>query len=955
MNARVLKNNYILRKRKMKKRIISFALALVMVLLMLVGCGAPSIDELELSDYTSFDIAAFKEALSKIKIEDGSYTNNPDFRKGIVKENVYSSIASAIVKNESKLYKGVIGENDVVYYAYYLTDEKGTIFYYDQMDPSSITASSTSSAHVIQLGAVSQDDDDHDFKKLLKESLLGKDVTDAIYKVNNTKNEAIKFTAEDADDKEITIVISYSRSYVKPASGEEGSKDEVVKESAKYEVLTLSKEIAKNDALVAALIAEGSVVKVGNKVTVKKTVTDDNGTADDTSDDTTKEEDVSTFEVELDGVKYTYENIQVKWIVDEIANSNYITFKYTPFKSEGDEEKKEELTPSGLIVDGTTVNLIDTELTYHIFPVYYYDVPEFADDNVVAAAIIKYILADKVTSSSMDILGSTDFKYGETDVKTLADQLAEIYKLKSSKKWADASEKLKAYSYIVLLDKLNNSKFDINEYTDAEKELLGDKYNAPLLALDKLSDIILIDKINNTDATKSTLTDEEKTTLEAVYTYLKEQTVDLAFEGLFTLSIDTVKEFLDLKEEAEKTIPADIAAKQAEVDAKQAAVDAKKAANEALGDAITDADKTALKNLESELAALKKELSTLQSSLTNKIFEFKTAGLNLLNTPKKDAYDNTVKTAIDSKIAEIIAATKTDDKGTADDTSDDVVEVVAAKLVEEKYEQVRHDLDAEYRSDIATKVAKEVYKLIIDKVTIISYPQEIVDEFADHIYEEYEYKFYKEKRGSTDESNYSYFKGDIEAYFKDAFKSDDYMGEIEKKAKEYLAPMMKVYAVAEAFDKDGAQAEFAAFVEANIAAGVYDSHYEDDETLSAEENAEAREEAKEADEENKQYLRDDAKYFLLTEDAYDVFRETQGSTIGDLEDMYGERNIRMALQLTKLLDYLVGTKYEVTEHDGEWHTEPLTKTVEVKAEDGTVTSTYIEIVFHNSLIKYTVK
>lgn len=931
----------------MKKRIISFALALVMVLLMLVSCGAPSIDELTFEEYTSFNFEQFKKDLAKIEVEDGTYTNNPTFREIIVKESVYTSVVSSIVKNGDKLYEGTIGENDVVYFAYYLTDSEGKIFYYDQMNPSTITASSTSSAHVLQLGAVSENDDNYEFNKLLKEKLLGKDVKDAIYKVNNTKNEVVSV----ADDEEITIVISYNRSYTDPGDDAGStSDDKSVTEVAAYEEITLSKEIAKTNPLVAKLLEEGSVVKVGNKVTVKKSSVNDNGTPDDTTDDTTKVEDSSFFDLELDGKTYHYDNIQVLWIVEEMGHPDYITFNHTPFKSEGDEEKKEEKTPSGLCVKGTTVDLIDKELTYHIFPVYYYDVPEFTDDNVIAAAIIKHILADKVSSSSFDVLGDKSYKNGDFDVKALADELAEIYKLKTSKKWGDASKSLKAQAYIVLLNKLNTSKFDISEYTDEEKALVGDKYNAALATLDSIADIILVDKINSTDATKSTLTDEEKASLEAVYTFLKAQTVDLAYDGLYTLTVESINNMFELKKEVEVTLPADIKAKDDAVAAKQAEVDEKTAANEALGDSITDADKEALKTLTDELAALKKELASLKSTLTNKILEFKTAALALLSGAKGDAYNNTLKAAIDTKIDEIIKASKVDNGGTADDTSDDKTVTVAEKVCEEKYAELRHDMDAEYREDIATKVAKEVYKLIDKHVTVINYPAEIVEEFSEHIYEEYEYKFYKENRGSTDESNYSYFKGDIEAYMKDAFKADDYMGEIEKKAKEYLAPMMKIYAVAAAFDKAGAQAEFATFVEADIAAGVYDARYENDDSLSAEENEEARIEAEEAAAENKEYLREDAKYFLLTDDAFDVFKDSQGSTYDDLEEIYGERNIRAALQTSKLLDYLVGTKYEVTEHDGDMHTEPLTKTV--VAEDGTKT---IEIVFHNSLIKYTVK
>ena len=911
----------------MKKKILSLALALVMVVLMLVSCGAPQIDELDLSEYATFDLDEFKEALGKIEIEDGSYTNNPKWREVIVKENVYSSVVSAIVKEGNKLYDGTVGANDVVYYCYYVTLD-GQVFYFDQMDVATVTASSTSSAHTIQLGAVSENDDDYEFKKLLLDALKGKDLTDKVYKVNNTKNTVVKVE----DGEAVTIVISYTRSYTDDKGTPDDKTDDVtVKETAKYETLVLS-ESTKSNALVAALLAEGSVVKVGNKVTVKKTTVDDKGTPDDTSDDVTKTEDVSTFEVALDGKTYTYENVQVKWIVDE-PGADEFTFEYTPFVTdpEKEEEQKTEVEPSGVHVADTKVDLQDKKLTYHVFPIYYYDVPEFDDDSVIATAIIKYILGSKVKADSFDIFESTDYKNGETEVKDLAAQLVELYTLKSSKKWSDASEKLSAYAYVKLLAKLNSGKFEL---TDEEKndEALKD-YVSMFEVLDTLSDMVLIDKVNYNDPTKSTLTDEEKVTLDALFDYLKGITVDVVFADMFTLSAEDVKAILDLKVEVETTIPGKITAKEAEIKEKNDAI-AQKDAEIAANPDATDADKEALKTLKTELEALKKELSNLKAELTLSATSLKTDALKLFSNAKTSAYDNTLTSAIDKKIDETINAKNADG------------ELVAAKVVEEQYETVRHDSDSEYRSYIATEVATAVYELIMDKVKVVSYPEEIVKEFSEHIYEEYEYKFYKEKRSGSDESNYKYFKGDIEAYLKDALKSDDYMAAIEKEAKEYLEPMIKIYTVAKAFDKDGAQKLLAAFVEADIKAGVYDAHFNEDDDLTAEE----KDEAKKTATENKEAARNNAKYFYVDNEAFKAFKKEQGSGYDDLAEYYGERNIRAALQINKLFDFLVGTQYEVTQHDGDWHTEALTR--EVTDKDGNVT---IEIVFHNSLIKYTVK
>ena len=146
----------------MKKRIISAILVIVMSVMALASC-APAFNFVEDSSaYVTFNYDKFIEALGKIEIEDGDFTTNEDTRKEKVEEDLFSSIASTVIKNAldaDKLEVGKIGDKDVVYYCYYATDTKGNVFYFSNMKEASITATSTKADHVIELGSYDKDDE----------------------------------------------------------------------------------------------------------------------------------------------------------------------------------------------------------------------------------------------------------------------------------------------------------------------------------------------------------------------------------------------------------------------------------------------------------------------------------------------------------------------------------------------------------------------------------------------------------------------------------------------------------------------------------------------------------------------------------------------------------------------------------------------------------------------------
>ena len=1050
----------------MKKKIVSFVLALVMVVLALVGCGAPQLDEINFSDYATFNFEEFKAALAKLEIEDGAFTNDEDYRQILVSEDIYEAVRKVIVNKDEKKYAGKLDGYDSLYYRYYISakvqvagadtkddtsDDKYEvkIFDFDMMAPTTSATSTTSNNQVINLGSVSSRDDDFKFMNALKEALLAamadKNVEDYIY-------ETSKPTEVKVDEyNPITVIVSFTREWKETTSDGETTN----KQTASYVELVLDKK--SDNALVQAILKDNESFKIGSDIQVlvpKKdddgnVVMNDNGTADDTNDDYAETESSAKFEVKEGDITYTYSAVKVQWIVDKKASEDGIIFKYTL-----DSEKSKKEYPYGIYdsndADAAQFELKGMEVEYHVFPVYYYDVPDLTNDaanyGVIARALLELVLGTGLAEDSYEVFESEEFlKYFDNKneanetfkdsvtVKALVAQLVEVYKLykddkgKEQHKWGDASEALLKIPFVQLLKKLANNDVKL---TDEEKAVF-DKDIIELFAdLEKFDAIRQqgLDSYKNlaADSAEKKAIDDKVAEAVALIKAIYDSGADKVYGDYLTIKFDDVKAYFDLIDERDaldatvKALEAEITALEAELktleDKGDAATDVEKARIteiKVLLNGVTDSTaKTALENeikalnkniekYESELAylegkgdaaddaekaritELKGLIETAESAVESKTDE-KNGKKATLDTDKillaklktnvetertnfAGAYTvsalktNLADKVVDDLITDILACEKTtvttDDAGTETTVTETIVEAI----VKEKRQSVYDSMDTTYRNEIYESVVKAVWQLIKDSVKVVSYPEEILKEYADHIYEEYEYKFYKESTGG--QSNYSLHGGDFEKYLKSTLKANDYMKAIETEAKGYLEDLIKLYTVADAFEKAGAQAELAQFIEADIAAGAYDYdlYYKYDSEKSDSENKEAKDYYEEYASETKKTLRENAKYFYMDDEAFnEVFKKHQGSAYNEIAESYGERNLRACLQFNNLMDYLTSYKCDVDkdEQTVKALSEYITETVENTDDEGNTTTEtvkYWEIQFHNSLISYTIK
>lgn len=705
----------------MKTKIISLVLATVMLVLTLAGCGGGfnPVNE-DLSKYATFDANGFKEALQKIEITDGDFTTNETVRAEKVAESIYSAIADAYIKaakDEDKLKEGVLDASDVLYYCFYTTytDADGVehVFNSASMSVAAVTASATAKNHVIRLGDF---DDDDELQAKIAEAIENASVDGKIYSTNATKGT----TLENIDKVVIAFKRECEREQLKEGSDTE-TETVTVKETVLYQTIDLSDT---TNPIATFLLDTNTVASVGNTVKVK---------AGEGSNATEK----TTFVIKHGDVDYTYSNFSIKWIVEE-EGAPIAEIKHTPYDTET------KLEPDAIHTDGTKIDLKDKELTYHIYPVYYYDVPE-----TDATAIVKYVFGSKITTSSLEAFGDETYKNGTVTVKTLIENLSNLY----------------------------SEKFD-EESTD-----------------------------------------------------------------------ETIKNLIALKkafEEAE--------------------------------DAFDDADDPS------------EELE------------------NALDKAEAD-YDKALEEAIDADIKKLLEASSAD----KDEDEKKLSDAVVKEYTEDKY----HTLKESYDSEILKSVGSAVYALLEEYVKITAYPEDLVEEFRNHLYESYEYKFYKEDYDSNN-SNYKYYGGDLQKYLLAATgATKDHNGDIEAaliaEAKSLIDPMIRVYTVAKALEAE-AKAALPVYVQKDIDQKAYDSFYEDDKDKTAEENKAAKDEADKKAKENADKALEDAATFLITDDAFNAYKNRIGAQVyKTLEEQYGERNVRTALQFNKLFYYLLSNDYKVAE------------------------------------------
>ena len=242
---------------------------------------------------------------------------------------------------------------------------------------------------------------------------------------------------------------------------------------------------------------------------------------------------------------------------------------------------------------------------------------------------------------------------------------------------------------------------------------------------------------------------------------------------------------------------------------------------------------------------------------------------------------------------------------------------VGEAVVEQYEEDNFHSLKEAYDSDITEKVQKAVWELIDKSVTITGYPEKLLKEYTDHLYEYYEYEYHK---GDFSSSVKNYDKYDsFNAYLIATLKLADISGldaALDKEAKGYIDSIIKIYVVSKACEAD-ALAVMGNYVEADITGGVYNVNEESYKETYGDKAAEKIEEAKKNAEDNKKTARDEAKTFIID----DAFMKSYKKEIGrayyrNLIDEYGEINLRAAFQFNKLFYYLTSTNVALNE-DGD--------------------------------------
>ncbi len=802
----------------MKKRIISLVLALVMVVATLVSCGEASLVSRDLNEYleAEFNKEAFIEALSKLEIEDGTYTNDPAIRAIVETEEIYSAIASAVITEGNKIKEGLIGANDVLYFNYYITDAEDKIYSFASMKPASVTASATKANHSVQLGAVSENDDDYEFMNALKSALVAAnadiaDIKEYIYTVNSTGNTKIT-----VGDEPVNVVVSYTRSY----TAEDGG---TVTEKVAYQMLTLDK--SSSDALIQKLVSADTELRINKEAAFKKAGSE------------TETENKVTID------KYTYSAFKVEWVI-ESGSQEMFSFNYTP-------DEKLELAVDSLSSSTAKVDLKGKELTYHVFPIYYYDVPE-----TDAASIIRYALGKDIKVDSFDVFKDESYKNGDKTVKSIVEELAKIYTVAASK----------------------TEKFDKTS-TDADIKLLG------LIQAEEFVD---------------------ESEIEAI-------------EALFYLS--KLKKVGDSSNEAKEEVNKALVW-----------------INNNIADNETAKELKTLKKVYDDLMA---DSNATDAKKTEAESKYKAKALELYDEQKTEFYNEALDTAKANKIKLIVEA---------ESTTAEIKNLGEAVLAEKKAD-VKYSLEVSYNTHISEAVGKAVYKLIDEYVKIDDdkYPEDLIKEFYDHIYESYEYKFYKENSATKDkygktQSNYK-AHGNLETFLKssDGTGKEDWKSAINAEAKSHVAPLIKLYVVAKAFATE-ANRDTTAFIQADIDAGRYDADYENDDSLSDAENQKKKDEAEEDAKKNKENALKNAAQMLVTDEVFNEYKKELGSAYSYYEEQYGEQNLRAALQSNRLFYYFVSNVLVEDTNDN------ATSNVKTLAEQDADGKWVVK--FHNSMIGY---
>ena len=387
----------------MKNRIISLLLVVVSCVLLLTGC-AFNYQKKDLTDYADFNLDAFKDLLKKVEVEDGEFAyGNEEVRAALVSDEIYARLVK-LVDSEDKITTGTLAERDILYYCYYVvaTFETKTGEGEDEVittDTYNFYATNMTESKFQTLALY---DLTKDVDKQIMAAVLGESALEFV-----EGETAYTTTTEGVTEGGKVVYVSYKET--KGSTTTEYTNKKVI--------LPVLPEVAEGETFKPSTLEEYLVGKE-----MGKTLTD-----------------LPLGEGE-DEVKYT--SIKVNWQVNT-GKEIVVSFDENPFTT----------TTSQKSDNGVTKNLKDAKtVEYHIFPVGRYSAENLILTEATGKLVFTTLLGDGISTTSLEVLGKTDYKYTAEDgkeytMKALVEELAGKYKaLKDAKTAYDktpANETLK--------------------------------------------------------------------------------------------------------------------------------------------------------------------------------------------------------------------------------------------------------------------------------------------------------------------------------------------------------------------------------------------------------------------------------------------------------------------------------------------------------------------------------
>ena len=400
----------------MKKRIISLALVIVMLLSVLCSCSF-NYAKKDLTKYAEFNATEFEKALLALVIEDGSFGRTLTDRNKNVLDTIFAALATdAGTDEEVRKYDVDVKAYDVLYYGYYVTFEKTNTTKDENGEDVTTTETITvfpegmnpAKPGGLQFGISSTKEDSLSGKI---EAAVGSQVITNVFKgdaegtteANDVVNVSFTFTytEKDADGKDVSKTVTYN-----------------------YKNITLSDSAVAPVAEGDETTGEGDQTtgegenNTGNKVVLDVTkylIGKAVGKVD-------KGEYNGTLTVDGVAIEGKFTGLTINWIVDE-AGAELATVTDKTYA---------DTTKNVKDVNGNTHDLKGIELTYHIVPMFVVDVV----DELSTEVVLKKLLGtdsdadgsvEDSEKGSLELFSNEEYKNGEETLKALIEKLTTAY------------------------------------------------------------------------------------------------------------------------------------------------------------------------------------------------------------------------------------------------------------------------------------------------------------------------------------------------------------------------------------------------------------------------------------------------------------------------------------------------------------------------------------------------